>query len=253
VPNPFKKIPVVYYHQPYTEWHDVERLIERLEIKMSNHADTNDYFDSPIIVAKGTIESFAKKGEAGKIIQAMEGADINYLTWDQAPESTRMEIQNLEKYIYSLTHTPDVSFEQMKGLSQFSGIALKMLFLDAHLKAADKEEIFGIGVQRRYNLLKTIIVSLDPSMKAGTSLEVKPCFEYFLPTNQSEMVDMLVKATAGGFMSNETAIEENPLVEDSDQEKKRIKTEEDAAQQKMLATAAATAAPAPNANPLSAA
>ena len=59
--NIFKKIPVVYYSQPAPEWQDVENLIDRLEKKVSNHADTNDYFDSPIVLAKGDVKGFTKK------------------------------------------------------------------------------------------------------------------------------------------------------------------------------------------------
>jgi hypothetical protein len=87
--NSFKnivgKIPVAYYMQPATEWHDVQEMIERLETKISNHADTNDYFDSPIVFAEGDVEGFSNKGEQGKVLQGKAGAKVSYLTWNNAP------------------------------------------------------------------------------------------------------------------------------------------------------------------------
>jgi SPP1 family phage portal protein len=229
VDNPIKKIPIVYYSQPLTEWDDVQLLIDRLETKISNHADTNDYFDSPIVVALGTVTGFANKGEAGKLLEAKNDADVKYLTWDQAPESTRMEIENLQRFIYTLTHTPDISFENMKGLGVFSGIALKLLFMDAHLKASDKEEMFGEGLQRRINYIKGAIAAIDSKYQKALVMEIKPKFKYFLPENIAEQVDILVNAVQGKILSAETAVSLNPLVADHKAELERIGTDQPAA------------------------
>lgn len=91
----FGKIPVIYYSQPLTEWDDVQELIERLETMISNHSDTNDYFGSPIVVASGKVEGFATKGETGKLLQADNGAKVEYLTYDFLPESVKLEMDNL--------------------------------------------------------------------------------------------------------------------------------------------------------------
>lgn len=225
LPNTMNKIPVVYYSQPLTEWHDVQELIDRLEKKISNHADTNDYFDSPIVVASGDVTGFSDKGEQGKLLQAVNGATVNYLTWNQAPESMKLEMDNLQKFIYSFTHTPDISFEQMKGLGTFSGIAIKMLFLDAHLKASDHEETFGEGIQRRINYLKHAVSVLDPKYKKALGLDITPKFEYFQPQNIAEQMDILVKAYGSDLLSQKTAITLNPLVSDPDAELDQIQTE----------------------------
>jgi SPP1 family phage portal protein len=129
-----------------------------------------------------------------------------------------MEIEGLLKYIYTFTHTPDISFEQMKGLGVFSGIALKMLFLDAHMKAADKEELFGECLQRRFNYLKSALAVIDPALSKAAGMKIKPKFKYFLPENVTEELDNILKASKGGILSNETAITLNPLVGDKEAE-----------------------------------
>lgn len=249
IPNMIGKIPVVYYFQPYTEWHDVQEMIDRLETKISNHADTNDYFDSPIVFAEGEITGFAEKGERGKVLEGKNGAKVSYLTWDNAPESTRMEVDNLIKFINTYTHTPNISFDNIKGLGTFTGIALKMFFMDAHLKASDKEEIFGESVQRRINYLKHAIAVLSPKFKSAVRLVIKPEFDYFLPKNETEELQNIIAAVGAGIMSIETAIKLNPLIEDYEAEIELIKKEAEEKAGKAIPTAADPNNPKPIAEP----
>lgn len=225
IPNIFGKIPIIYYSQPTTEWADVEPLIQRLEIIASNLADTNDYSGSPLLVATGPIKSMPKKGDQGKIVEVEGGADLRYLQPTNASESIRMEIDNLFRLIFYLTHTPELTTETMKGFGMFSGIALKMLFLDAHLKAMDKEEIFGECIQRRINFLKTALSNIDVKLETALSFEIKPIFTPFLPKNVVEELDNIIKAKDAGLLSDETSIQMNPLLLDWESEIKKIEKE----------------------------
>ncbi|MEZ2446117.1 phage portal protein [Chitinophaga sp. RCC_12] len=227
VKNPLNKIPVVYYSQPLPEWEDVEPLIERFETSISNNADTNDYFGSPILTVEGQVQGFSDKGEQGKIIQLNNGAKAAYLTWQQAPEAIKLENETLMKLIYSMTDTPNISFEEMKSLGVFSGIALKMLFLSPHLKAARKEGIFGKGIQRRINFLKTAMSIVNVKFQAALALTIKPVFEYYLPQNLLETMQVLTEGVQPGtaIMSQETAVRNNPLVTNPDAELELMKKE----------------------------
>lgn len=228
--NLVKKIPVIYYSQEAPEWYDVQELIERFEKSISNHGDTNDYHGSPMIKVKGTVKGFAKKGESGKIIELEgENADAEYMGWTQAPESVKLEQENLLKLIDLMTSTPNISFEVMKSLSEFSGVALKMLFMDAHMKASEHEENFGEGVQRRINYIKAAMAIINVDFEKAVTLTVEPKFNYFLPKNESELVDILTTATTGGILSKKTAIAQNPFVQDPDAEETLIKNEENSA------------------------
>lgn len=225
--NWFGKIPVIYGSQSLPEWYDVQELIDRKEKLISNLADTNDYHASPTIVGvNAEIEGFAQKGEQGKIIEVKgEKADVKYLSYDKAPESQKLELEVLDKEIYGMTATPNISFEQMKGLGTFSGFALKMLFQDAHMKASDHEENFGEYIQRRINLLKSANAFINTDFEKVNTLTITPGFTYFLPKNETEIIDMLTTATTGGIMSKQTATEQNPLVQDSEEEVKRLDKE----------------------------
>lgn len=223
--NQLGKIPVIYYCQPKPEWSDVQTLIDRFEKTLSNHSDTNDYYSSPMVKVKGTVKGFASKGETGKVLELEEGADAEYMSWDQSPKSLELEFKNLRSLIYDLTDTPDISIEQMKSLGTYSGVALKLLFLAAHLKAADKEEIFGKCMQRRINLIIEAMTKVNVELERGSGIEITPQFEYFLPKDEEGMVNMLVNAVGGGkpIMTTETAVRKNPLVDDPEQEIELLK------------------------------
>jgi len=232
--NVLGKIPLVYYAQQRTEWQDVQWAIERLETLLSNFADTNDYFGSPMVVVEGEIEGFATKGESGKVL-VTKGGDVKYLTWDHAPEAIRLEIDTLLDFIYSMTQTPNITFKEMKGLGQLSGIAIKLLFMDAHGKAKDKQDgDYGECIQRRINLLKAGASKINVDLEKVQGLSITPEFGLFMPNNELEEAELqsvglnnLLRATGEKpVMSQETAVSLNPLVENAQEELKRIQAQQ---------------------------
>lgn len=215
----FDKMPVIYYKIDWPLWFDVQEMIERFETRLSNFADTNDYFGDPIITVKGQVEGFADKGESGKLLQLTKDAEANYLTWQHAPESTKLEFETLIKLIFSMTQTPDISFESVKGIGQVSGVALELLFLDAHLKAKENEAFFGLGIQRRLNFLTHAAALLMPALKPAAQTVLEPVFTPYMPNNVKEMVSLLSDAVGGkAVMSIATAVKNNPLVSNAAEE-----------------------------------
>ena len=229
-PNLLKKIPVVYYYRDTTEWQDVQDLIERFELMISNFADSNDYFASPMVKIKGNVTGFAEKGEQGKLITMEENADASYLTWDQAPAAIQLEKDTLQELIFAMTQTPDISFKQMKGLGNISGVALELMFLDAKLKTFKHQEEFGEGIQRRINLIRKAMTLINTSVEQAGNLHIEPKFNFYMPNNEQELVNMLTTASGGrAIMSRKTAVGLNPFVLDPEKEMEAI-ADEDAAQ-----------------------
>lgn len=212
----FTKIPVVYYRQEEAEWECVQPIIERIEDLLSNWGDTNDYFGSPSYFVSGAIQGFADKGEQGRVYQGTDGAEMRVLSWDSSPQSISEELANLTNIVFSYTQTPDVSFETMKRLGgNTSGVAIRLMFTDPHMKASVKIETFGEMFTRRVNIIKdglaTSVIAV-PSAEAD-SLNIEPKFTPFAPKNEGEIVQTLSAATGGKpSMSQEDAVRLNPLV-----------------------------------------
>lgn len=230
--NILGKIPVIYYSQEEPEWSLVQTMIDRYEAKISSFGDTNDYFGSPMVKVTGKVKSLPGKTTSGKIIEMEEGGNADYMAWTHAPESEKIEFEILEKMIYAMTQTPNISFEQMKAVgSALSGFAIKLMFTDAHLKAENKIEVFGEMFTRRLNLLKHIlgtVINVKLSSEVD-NLFIEPVFTPYLPKNTKEEIEILSLARMGKpLISNETAIENNPLVSEVSEELERMKSDTEA-------------------------
>ena len=192
------KIPVVYGCQDQTEWEDVQVLIDRLEKLLSNFADTNDYHAAPKIFVKGELTGFSKKGESGAILQGDENSSAEYLSWANAPESVKLEIETLLKMIYTITQTPDISFESVKGIGAISGIALELMFMDAHLKVQEHCEVFDEYLQRRINIIKAFIGEFNTTLKSDAeNLMIEPIIKPYMIKDKAAELKIWQDANGG--------------------------------------------------------
>lgn len=221
------KIPIIYARQDQVEWADVQILIDRLEKLLSNFADTNDYHAAPKIFVRGHITGFSKKGESGAIIEGDENSEATYLSWQNAPESVKLEIETLLQLIYTITQTPDISFESIKGIGAVSGIALKLMFTDAHLAVEDKMEIFDEYLQRRLNLLKAFVSKLDTKLAAeAETLEISAEVTPYMIDDETALMNWLSIANGGKpVISHRTSIEQAGIAKDTDAEFEAIQKE----------------------------
>lgn len=207
--NAIGKIPVVYGHQRKFETEDVDKLIDRLETLLSNFADTNDYHASPKIFVTGQINGWSKKGESGSVIEGEDGATMQYVSWQSAPEAVKLEIETLLKMIYTITQTPDISFDSVKGLGAISGVALKLLFMDAHLKVQDKREIFDDYLQRRVNVILAFIAKMNTSLESECeTIEIEPEIVPYMLTNEIDELNYWLTANGNKpVISQEESVE----------------------------------------------
>lgn len=229
--NPIGKIPVCYGSQPDFETEDVDNMITRLEFLLSNFGDTNDYHSAPKIFTTGRINGWAKKGDSGAVIEGEPGSTMQYISWQNAPESVKLEIETLLKLIYSIAQTPDISFESVKGLAAISGVALKLLFMDAHLKVKDKMEIFDDYLPRRVNIIKSYLKLLNTSLTdACNHLIIKPKVTPYIPIDETEEINKNLAANGNKpLISHKTSVRNAGLVQNPDAEYEQIQKEEEEA------------------------
>lgn len=227
VPNVAKKILIEYYCQKKPVWSKVQSMINRHETLASNHGGMNDKFGAPIFTVSGAIEGEIIDNAQGSVMQLENGATAGYAQLASEPESISLEQKNLEKFIYTMSQTPNISFDQMITIGAMSGFAAEMLLSDPHMAVRAEEETFGIGLQRRLNIIKAAIGALiDTSLsKECKTVQLKPIITPYLPQNVTEMIENLGVSVNGGIMSKETAIETNPLVKDSAVELERMKAD----------------------------
>ena len=226
--NLLGKIPVVYISQPQTEFFDVQSAIDRLELLLSNHAETNDFHSSPTLFMQGELGNMVKKGEQGKLITGQVGSKLEYVTWNSAPESVKLEIENLFKIIFEFTQTPNFSFESVKGLGAVSGVALKLLFLDAHLKVVHDRVIYDSWMERRKSIIISFLGLMDNANKSNyESLEIEHEIRPYMIDDRKALIEEL--STANGnkpLMSQLSSIQLFGVAIDAESELKQIQDEE---------------------------
>lgn len=231
IPNVFKKIPIVFAEQEVNEWEDVKRDIERLELLLSRHAEINDYHASPKTFIVGDLKSMPQAGEANGTINGEIGSDAKILSWNSAPESIKLEIETRLENIHKFTQIPDISFKSIKGLNQISGVMLKMLFMDAHLKVIAKNEIWNEYFSRRYNLVQSILAYLNPSSdwaSVKNEIEVTPIIKPYMIEDTKELIDMALTANGNkAILSRKGAIKFAGITKDVESMLNEIETEEE--------------------------
>ena len=188
----------------------------------------------PVIYGRQPSVEWAKKGESGAVIEGEEGATAQYLSWAQAPESVKLEIETLLRMIYTITQTPDIAFDSVKGIGAISGVALKLLFMDAHLKVQDKMEIFDDYLQRRLSVIQAFLSQMNAKDKdfvaACGSLIIEPEIIPYMIEDETANVNLLLSATGQkAICSRKTAVQQLGWVNDTDAEIEQIEAEENAA------------------------
>lgn len=230
--NIFGKIPVIYYKWDKPVWYIVQKLIERYEERLSNTADTNDYDGDPMLLLKGDTPTWFDKGERGKVVVTDSDGDGKYITHDQMSGSVEFELKTLKELIYTLSQTPDISFENLKSLgSDISGIALKFMFMDAHMAAENRWEVFGEMEQRELNLLKTMIGKAQMIKYAGNvnTCIIEPLMTPYLPKNEKEIIQNLLSANGGKpIICQESSVDESPFGYDATEQMEKLNAEANA-------------------------
>lgn len=225
------KIPLIYFRQE-KEWDGVEALIHREESIASRTADTNDYFADPIaIMAQDIIKNMPEKKEAAKLLitNDKEGVDkaAKYLTWDNAPQSKKDELEWLQTQILQKTFTPNITTDTLKSISQLSAKALRTVMMLADIKAAKRKETYDEMLDRTASLITAIIGNvLDVSLHSQCE-ELKVGHEFQEPFGEDIADDLnnIIRAVDAGILSTESAVELNPIVKDPNRESERLAAE----------------------------
>ena len=233
----FDRIPIVYVSQDEPEWFEVKELIDRYEVTLSKMGASNDYSAYPILMTFGEIKSLPGKDEGGKVINfpitpTLADGSTNpfphgkaeFLTAENAVESQKLEIETIEKLIHYISSTPNLSFDNLKGLGAMSGVAIKLMFLDAIIKASINKGENRTMIERIINVImsgmvKTTNIALA---KQSQSLFFDIIFNSILPDDLKEAIDMAVSAKGGGVASSKTVVKMLGLVDDIDEELKDI-------------------------------
>jgi len=229
----FSKIPVIFTDRKETLCQKIKKIRERIETLLSNYADCIDYNFFPRLVMEGEVIGNPTK-ENGQMIKidsdGTGGQKVYYLTWNQTPESVKLELENLMEKAYSLTNTPRISFENLKGTgSALSGVSFRYVFMGMHMAVENHAESLGEYLQRRYNFLISAVGSLNSQyLKASETLDIEPEIVPYMIDDMDSKIKSALDATGQPIASLRTGVVLAGIVDESvvDEEVKKIEEEQ---------------------------
>ena len=235
--NDFGKIPIVLYAVEKEDWFGATKIIDRMELLLSQFAGANDYFGSPILEITGMVDELPEEGSLGRIIhvkpiEGKEGQEApkggaRFVTWEQAPQSVELEYNLLKDAVFSQTSTPDLSFNNVKGIGTLSGVTLRLMLQDSIMKSRRYQVIFSEGLHRRINLMREVLRLIGKDKVDNIEdamIDIR--WGSVLPTDSAETVTSLSIARSGEkIMSQKTAVNSNPFVENPEEEIREMERE----------------------------
>ena len=204
----FSKLPVLYAYRPEPYCKKIKTFRVRLEKLLSNYADCIDYHFFPLLKLIGDVEGFMGKVKDRMVKLTGEGADAQYLTWNQVPDTVRFEAETLTNMAYDMSNTPRISFETLKGVGKASGTAFRFMFMGAHMAVENHGEAIGEFLQRRVNFIVSALGSINPTefSKASQTIDIETELVPYMIDDLNDKVTTAVSAVSGGIWSTREGI-----------------------------------------------
>lgn len=195
----FKKLPVIYMYRPETYCEKIKSLRVRLEKLLSNYADCIDYHFFPILMLFGDVQNFSGEFKNRVVELTGQGANAQYLTWSQVPDTVKFEVETLLSQIYGLTNTPRISFDSLKGTGNaVSGVTFDYVFMSTHLNVENLNETVGEFMQRRVNFLTSALGSVNTTLEAASeTIDIDVQMQPYKLEDIKDKIDTAIKAKDG--------------------------------------------------------
>jgi len=242
VKHGFKKMPICYMYRPKPYCDKIRKMRERTEKTLSSYADCVDYHFFPYLVLYGDVKNVGGRLKNHVIEMHGTGASASYLTWNQVPETIKFETDTYFEMMYSMTNTPRISFEQLKGSAPPSGTSWHYYFIGAEMAVRNHEEVVGEFIQRRINFLVSAIGDMNVSLSdAAETIDIETEIVPYTIDDIDSRVNTAIKAKDARVWSNQHAMRFIGNIDHIDEELKEIMDEMRSDQQMEIDKAVAIA------------
>lgn len=205
----FKKNPTMYAYRPEELCHNITGARESLETLTSDWSDAIKMNFFPKLILEGDLTNGGAEN-IGKshLLKITGGGKAYYLDWHQTSDMVKSQCDNLLVRCYSLTNTPLISFDQVKGSGQPpSGTAFDFMFMATLFAAARHWEDMGEFYQRRLNFLIHAVGALVPALKsASETLDAEVEQRPYRIEDLSKRIEDATKGVSGHVMSRKQGV-----------------------------------------------
>ena len=226
-----EKITGLYIARPEPIWEDESQNVYEAEWTLSRNGNYIRKNARPawVVFSDEKIAHGKSSGNdnAGRdVIQYGKNDKAGYVTWQQAIDSIKYQVEEIKREFFMNLQLPDMSMENMKA-TPMSGEARKMMFIDAQLKVADESGIWLEFFDREINVVRAFLKKMYPQYAAAIdSLAVEVEITPYQIRDEAERINNLSNACGGKpIMSQKTAVARLGYVDDVDEELKQIAKE----------------------------
>lgn len=217
------KIPCIYMHRPTPIWEDTSETVYEIEWALSRNGNYLRENSKPlfIVFADEAIAYGDEKSpnrEFRTVMQYPKGSTAQYVTWQQATENLKFQIDTLRNLFFTQLQLPDWSYDKMSQQA-LSGESRKQLFIDAQLKVKDESGRLIEFFDREVNVVKSFLrVALGDSYAADIdALSVEVQITPFAINDEKDTINNLLAANGNEpIISQREAIEQLGWSDDVD-------------------------------------
>lgn len=231
------KIPGVYMFRPTPGWEgkDMSQLVYEMEWTMSRNGNYLRKNSKPCFAVFADEQiPFGQEKDQDKefrsIMQFPKGSDAKYVTWEQATEAAKFQVNELRQSFFTQLQLPDWSYEKMSQQA-LSGESRKQLFIDAQLKVKDESGRLLEFFDREVNVIKAMLkLAMDKRYEAAIdALPVENIITPFTITDEKDTISNLLLANGNkAVISQREAIEMLGWTDDVEGTLNEIREEEKA-------------------------
>lgn len=194
------KIPGVYTYRETPIWEDASNNVYEMEWALSRNGNyIRDNSKPKFVVYSDDVIQYGDEKDSNHesmaVLQFPKGSSAGYVTWEQAIENLKYQIDTLRNLFFTQLQLPDWSYEKMSQLA-LSGESRKQLFIDAQLKVGDESGNLIEFFDREVNVVKAYL-KLMLGEEYHDDIEQLPVETKITPysiNDSSENVEVLLSA-----------------------------------------------------------
>ncbi len=193
------KIPVIYLSRPEAIYEEVSYIREEIEYTLSRNSNVIAYNSAPILKIIGEILGDREmKNEDQRMFRMNSGGDVGYVSWNQAIEALKYNVQESKELFWSLTQMPDISFSNMSRLGNIGYDARETLLTDAHLKVGDESGDWIEFFEREDSVIKSFLKMMNTAWENEIDdVEVEHIITPFIQRNETAEITKRMAANGG--------------------------------------------------------
>lgn len=198
-------------------------IVDQMEDILSKFSDSFYKHHNPLTVVSGqelTVGGLSKH-IVGNAIHLDDDSTIELKSVNLNEKAFETIFNTLVQQMLNLSSTPSVSLNST-DVSNLSETSMKILYQLSNQKGKQNERYMRNGFEIRFEKIFELLNRKGIEFTEDDIDSLDVVFSYATPQNETEIIDNLVSLKGIGAISNETAIEINPYISNTNQELERL-------------------------------